>query len=100
MEAALVDISIHGTVAYRDMVAAHFDGHPYAARSAIDKLIADGLIDERTATAPGGGSFKTLAATPKGARRAKTADERHGFDAAQRFRAGWGRPRDAAHDVA
>ena len=99
-EAALVDVSIHRTVAYRDMVAVHFDGHPYAARRAIDRLIAQGLLEERTATAPGGGSFKTLAATREGAHRAKTAAERHGFDAGQRFGSGWGRPRDAAHDVA
>ena len=100
MEAALVDISIHRTVAYKDMVAAHFDGHPYAARRAIDKLIANGHLEERPATAPGGGSFKTLAATKRGARRAKTAAERHGFDATQQCCAGWGRPEDAAHDVA
>lgn len=99
-EAALVDVSIHRTVAYRDMAAVHFDSHPYAARRAIDKLIAQGLLEERTATAPGGGSFRTLAATREGARHAKTAAERHGFDAAQQFRSGWGRPRDAAHDVA
>jgi len=99
-EAALVDVSVHRTVAYRDMVNAHFDGHPYAARRAIDRLIAQGLLRERIATAPGGGSFRTLAATRKGAQYARKAAERHGFDASQRFRAGWGRPRDAAHDVA
>ena len=99
-EAALVGVSIHGTVAYRDMVAAHFDGHPYAARRAIDKLIAQGLLEERTATAPGGGSFQILAATSEGARRARTAAERHGFDTAQRCCSGWGRSQDAAHDVA
>ncbi len=99
-EAALVDVSVHRTVAYRDMVNAHFDGHPYAARRAIERLIAQGLLRERIATAPGGGSFRTLAATRKGAQYARKAAERHGFDASQRFRAGWGRPRDAAHDVA
>jgi len=100
MEAALVDVSVHGTVAYRDVVAAHYDGHPYAARRGIDKLIAQGLLEERTATAPGGGSFLTLATTAEGARTARIAAERHGFDATQQFRSGWGRPRDAAHDVA
>ncbi len=99
-EAALVDISIHRTVAYKDMAAAHFDGHPYATRRAIDKLIADGIIEERTATAPGGGSFKTLSATKEGARKARAAARRHGFDATQHFCAGWGKPQDAAHDVA
>ena len=100
MEAALVDISIHGTVAYRDVAAALFEGHPYAARRAIDKLIAQGLLEERTATAHGGGTFKTLAATGKGARRARTAAADHGLEAGQHFRSGWGRSRDAAHDVA
>ena len=99
-EATLVDVSIHGTVAYRDVVAAQFDGHPYAARRAIDKLIAQGLLEERPATAPGGGSFKTLAATGEGARRAQMAAERDGFDATQVFHSGWGRSRDSAHDVA
>lgn len=100
MEAALVDVSIHKTVAYRDLVAVHFDGHPYAARRAIDKLKTQGLLEERTAATPGGRHFRTLAATPEGARRAKTAAERHGFDAAQQCRSGWCGPRDAAHDVA
>ena len=100
MEAALVDTSIHGTVAYKDVAAAHFDGHPYAARRAIDKLIAQGLLQERTATAPGGGTFKTLAATEEGARKAQRAAARHGFDSAQRFAAGWCKSQDAAHDVA
>ena len=100
MEAALVDISVHGTVSYRDMVAAHFDGHPYAARRAIERLIAQGLLQERTATAPGGSTFQTLAATREGARKAQRAALRHGLDAGQHFGAGWGRARDAAHDVA
>ena len=100
MEAALVDISIHRTVAYKDMAAAHFDGHPYTTRHAIDKLIADGIVEERTATAPGGGSFKTLTATKEGARKARAVARRHGFDATQQFCAGWGKPQDAAHDVA
>ena len=100
MEAALVDTSIHGSVAYKDMAAAHFDGHPYAARRAIDKLIAQELIEERTATAPGGGSFQILAATRKGARRARTAAKCHGLDTGQHFGAGWGKSQDAAHDVA
>ena len=100
MESALVDVSIHRTVAYRDIAAVHYDGHPYAARRAIDKLIAEQDLDERTATAAGGGSFQTLAATRKGARHARAAAERHGFDAGQHFCAGWGRPQDAAHDVA
>ena len=100
MEAALVDVSIHRTVAYRDMVAVHFGGHPYAARRAIDRLKTQGLLQERTATAPRGGSFQTLAATGKGARHARAAAAHYGFDAAQLCRSGWGRPRDAAHDVA
>ena len=100
MEAALVDISIHGIVAYKDVAAAHFDGHPYTTRRALDKLIAQGLLQERTATAPGGGSFKTLTATGEGARKAQRAVARHGFDTAQRFAAGWGKSQDAAHDVA
>ena len=36
METAVVDVSIHRTVAYRDIAAVHYDGHPYAARRAID----------------------------------------------------------------
>ena len=100
MEAALVDVSVHRTVAYRDIVAAHYDGHPYAARRGIDKLIAQGLLEERTATAPGRGSFKTLAATAEGARNAYVVAERHGFDADQHFRSGWTKAQDTAHDVA
>ncbi|MCY3747049.1 MAG: hypothetical protein OXH05_12545 [Acidobacteria bacterium] len=100
MEAALVDVGIHRTVATRDVVAVHFDGHPYAARRAIERLKTQGLLQERTATASRGGSFQTLAATRKGVRKAQAAAERHGFDATQVFRAGWGRPQDAAHDVA
>jgi len=95
-----VDISVHGTVAYKDVVAAHFDGHPYAARHVIDKLIAAGHIEERFAAAPEGGSFRALTATAEGARKAGVAASRHGLDTSQRFGAGRGRPRDAAHDVA
>ena len=100
MEAALVDISIHGTVAYRDLAAVHFDGHPYAARRAIDKLTAQGLLEERAATAAESGSFQILSATQEGARRARTAAAHHGLDAGQHFAAGWGKSQDAAHDTA
>ncbi len=97
---ALADISAHRVVAYQDVVDVHFDGHPFAARREIDKLVREGLVTEHQADGPNGGTFTVLAATPKGAREAVDAAKGRGYAEDQHFSSGLGRREDLAHDVA
>ena len=98
--AALADIGAHRVVAYQDIVRVHFDGHPFAARREIDKLVREGLVTEQRADGPNDGSFTVLAATPKGAREAADAAAGRGYAEDQHFWSGLGRREDLAHDVA
>ena len=100
LHAALVDVSVHRVAAYRDVVDAQFDGHPYTARRGIDQLKRGGLLQEREVAGPQGGSFKVLVATKGGARVAEKLVARQGFAPAQRTWAGVGRAADLTHDVA
>ena len=99
-QGALADISAHRAVAYRDVADVHFDGHPYAARAAINRLKREGLVTEHQAEGPNGGSFTVLAATRKGASEAQAVAARRGYAEDQRFSSGLGRRADLAHDVA
>ena len=38
-ERAVAEIGMYRTVAYKDLSEAHFDGHPYATRRAVDRMI-------------------------------------------------------------
>ena len=97
---ALADISAHRAVAYQDVVAVHFDGHPYAARGAINQLKREVLVAEVTAAGPNGGAFTVLVATRKGAKQAQSDAASRGYAEEQRFWSGIGRREDLAHDVA
>lgn len=99
-ETALVDISAHRVVAYQDVAAVHFDGHPYAARAGVNRLKREGLVTEHQADGPNGGSFTVLAATRKGATEAQAAAAVRGYADGQHFWSGIGRREDLAHDVA
>ena len=41
-ERAVAEIGMYRTVAYKDLSEAHFDGHPYATRRAVDRMISTG----------------------------------------------------------
>ena len=85
-ERAVAEIGMYRTVAYKDLSEAHFDGHPYATRRAVDRMIQSGDVKEHTARGPQGGTYKVLTLTekesigPKSRPRAKglTADRRRG----------------------
>ena len=42
------------SVSFRDLAEAHFDGHPYVARRAVNQWIRAGAFKETTATGPQG----------------------------------------------
>ena len=100
MDGALADVGIHRAVAYRDLADAHFGGHPYAARRGVDKLKRAGLIEERSAKGPQGGSFTVLTATARGAEVARKLAKRRGYAPGQRTWSGLGRKLDLVHDLA
>ena len=62
---------MYRNVAYRDVADAHFEGHPYAARRAVDQMVRSGQVQEHTAKGPQGGSYKVLTLTERGVERAE-----------------------------
>ena len=52
---ALADIGIYGAVSVRDLAEAHFGGHPYTTRRAVNAWTREGLANESTAKGPKGG---------------------------------------------
>ena len=72
-ERAVAEIGMYRTVAYKDLSEAHFDGHPYATRRAVDRMIQQGDVQEQTAKGPQGGTYKVLTLTGKGVHRAEVA---------------------------
>ena len=97
---AVADVGIYRSVAYRDVAEAHFDGHPYAARRAVDHTIRAGNMREHVVEGPKGGTFKVLTLTEQGARRAERIAQQQGLDAGQRAWSGMVKPRELRHDVA
>ena len=81
---------MYRTVAYKDLSEAHFDGHPYATRRAVDRMIQQGDVQEHTAKGPQGGTYKVLTLTGKGVHRAEVAAQRPGgLTADRRLGAAW-----------
>ena len=97
---AVADVGIYRSVAYRDVAEAHFDGHPYAARRAVDHTIRAGNMREHVVEGPKGGTFKVLTLTEQGARRAERIAQQQGLDAGQRAWSGMVKTRELRHDVA
>ena len=101
INAATADVSHYRVLALADLVRERFGGNPFAARKAVNRMKADGLITERTLQGPKGGTYRVLSPTTHGARRAVEQGRRWGLDREQRT---WDRPvsksRDMAHDVA
>ena len=83
---ALADIGIYGAVSYRDLAEAHFGGHPYTTRRAVNAWIREGLAKESTAKGPKGRPFKVLTLTRKGAAAIRDLDAGHGLDPGQHIR--------------
>ena len=100
LDGTLVDVGVHRVVAYRDVVDAHFGGHPYTARRGVDKLKRAGLLEERKAKGPQGGTFTVLTATRGGAQLAQKLAVRRGYAPRQQAWSGLGRAADLPHDIA
>ena len=88
-ERAVAEIGMYRTVAYKDLSEAHFDGHPYATRRAVDRMIQQGDVQEHTAKGPQGGTYKVLTLTGKGVHRAEVAARARGLTADRRRGAAW-----------
>ncbi len=59
----LADVRIYRSISFRDLAEAHFGGHPYTTRRAVNCWIEEGLARESTATGPKGNPFKVLTLT-------------------------------------
>lgn len=100
LDGALVDVAVHRAVAYRDLVERHFDGHPYAGRRGVDRLLRAGFLVQEKATGPKGGSFLVLHPTQRGAEAARSLVPDAGLDPDQRSWHSAGRKGDLLHDTA
>ena len=97
---AIADVGMYRNVAYRDVVDAHFDGHPYTARRAVDQMVRSGQVREHTAEGPQGGSYKVLTLTERGVERAERVARDQGLDSQQKAWSGLVKPGELQHDVA
>ena len=97
---AVADVGMYRNVAYRDVVDAHFEGHPYAARRAVDQMVQAGHVREHTAEGPQGGNYKVLTLTERGVERAERVARDQGLDSQQKAWSGLVKPRELQHDVA
>ena len=97
---AIADVGMYRNVAYRDVVDAHFDGHPYAARRAVDRMVRSGQVQEHTAKGPQGGNYKVLTLTERGVKEAQRVARDQGLDPKQKAWSGLVKPRELQHDVA
>ena len=97
---AVADVGMYRNVAYRDLAEAHFEGHPYAARRAVDRMVQAGHVREHTAHGPQGGTYKVLTLTPPGVERAERIVRDQGLASQQKAWSGLVKPRELQHDVA
>ena len=40
----VAEVGMYRSIAYRDLADAHFEGHPYAARRAVDRMVRAGHV--------------------------------------------------------
>ena len=83
---ALADIGIYGSVSVRDLAEAHFGGHPYTMRRAVNAWIREGLAKESTAKGPKGRPFTVLTLTSRGAAAIRDLAAEQGLDPGQHIR--------------
>ena len=97
---AIAEVGMYRSVSFRDLAAAHFDGHPYTARRAVDRMVQGGLMREHQATGPKGGTYKVLTLTRDGAARARRLAHEQGLDRDQQTHAGLVKSGELSHDTA
>ena len=97
---AVADVGMYRNIAYRDLAEAHFEGHPYAARRGVDRMVRSGHVREHTAEGPQGGSYKVLTLTERGVERAERVAREQGLDPEQKAWSGLVKPGELQHDVA
>ncbi len=97
---ALADVGVHGTVSFRDLADAHFGGHPYTTRRAVNAWVREGVVSETTAVGPRGNPFKVVRLTRRGVAEVRKLDAVRAMGPRQRVRPARGRPSEAAHDTA
>ena len=100
MDRAVADIGVYRSVATRDLAEAHFEGHPFAARRAVERMVRAGHVQEHTACGPQGGAFKVLTLTERGVERAERVAREQGLDKEQKAWSGLVKPNELQHDVA
>ena len=100
MDRAVADIGVYRSVATRDLAGAHFEGHPFAARRAVDRMVRAGHVREHTARGPQGGAYKVLTLTGRGVERAERVAREQGLDQKQKAWSGLVKPNELGHDVA
>ena len=95
----LRDVAVWRTVAYRDLVNRHFDGHHFAGRRTIDGLVAKGWLETGRGDGSKGGGFLTVTATALGR---SVVDERLRTEGGEGLRTWHGRAkrRETVHDCA
>ena len=98
-ERALADVGIYRSVSFRDLAEAHFGGHPYTTRRAVNRWIRAGLMHEHTAKGPKGKPFKVLTLTRRGAEKARRVARGQGLDPQQRTWSGLVKPGELTHDT-
>ena len=99
-ERAVAEIGMYRTVAYKDLSEAHFEGHPYTTRRAVDRMIQQGDVQEHAAKGPQGGTYKVLTLTEKGVHRAEVAARAQGLDSGQKAWSGRVKSAELQHDTA
>ena len=97
---AIAEVGMYRSVSYRDLADAHFDGHPYTARRAVDRMVKGGLMREHQATGPKGGTYKVLTLTQAGASRARLCVQEQGLDKDQQTHTGLVKRGELSHDTA
>ena len=99
-ERAVAEIGMYRSVAYKDLSEAHFEGHPYTTRRAVDRMIQQGDVQEHTARGPQGGTYKVLTLTVKGVHRAEVAAQDQGLEGGQKAWSGMVKSAELQHDTA
>ncbi len=98
-ERALADVGVYRSVSFRDLAEAHFGGHPYTTRRAVNRWIRAGLMREHNARGPKGGTFKVLMLTRKGTKQARRAAVNRGLNPNQRTWSGLVKRSELSHDT-
>ena len=100
IDRAVAEIGIYRSVATQDLAEAHFEGHPYAARRGVERMVRSGHVREHTARGPQGGAYTVLTLTERGVERAERVAREQGLDTEQKAWNGLVKPNELQHDVA